>query len=74
MKPINEREFEVIKVPEVSEFQDMKAGVKQALVTLKGFLQVRDTKERLPVRLRRDAGMDELDVECTRIAKAPLIR
>ena len=74
MKPTNQRELEVFKVPEVSKFWCNKALVKQAVVALNSFLQVHDTTEQLSVRLRRDAGIDELDVECICHAKAPLIR
>ncbi|MDU8913430.1 hypothetical protein [Aestuariicoccus sp. MJ-SS9] len=74
MMPMNERASEVFDAPEKREIPGIKAHARTALATLKSALRVRDTPEQLPVRLQRDAGLDELDMECRRIARRPLIR
>jgi hypothetical protein len=74
MKPINEREFAVYETPVTGEHLRVLARATRGLAALSGVFRIRDDPDRLPARLRRDAGLDELDIERRRIATAPLIR
>lgn len=74
MKPIHEREFEIPSMPVVRKELGIHATAKRYLSALKNVFQIRDDPYRLPLRLRRDGGIDELGIERKRIAKAPLIR
>ena len=74
MKPINENEFETCYAPIVGEHIGIGWRAKMGLSALSRVFWLRYDTERLPARLRRDAGMDELDIERKRLAKAPLIR
>ncbi len=74
MKPIDESEFEICEAPVVRQQTGINASARRCLATLYSVFQVRDAPERLPLWLRQDAGLDELDIERRRIARAPLIR
>jgi len=74
MKPIDEREFAVCEAAFTPEHLRVVARAKKALASLSGVFRTRDDPVRLPARLRRDAGLDELDIERRRFGRAPLIR
>jgi len=74
MKPINEREFEVCEAPVIREHLRVVARAKKGVAALSGAFRIHDDPDRLPARLRRDAGIDELAIERRRVARAPLIR
>ena len=74
MKPINEREFAVYEAPVTGEPLRVLARAWRRLAALGGVFRIRDDPDRLPARLRRDAGLDELEIERRCIARAPLIR
>jgi hypothetical protein len=74
MKPINENEFEIWNAPIIGEHLGIVLRAKTGLAALGGIFRLRYDMEGLPARLRRDAGMDELDIERKRLARAPLIR
>lgn len=74
MKTINERGFEICQAPTIWHHLRITYHAERYLAAIKGDFQNRDAPDRLPPRLRRDARVDELDIERRRIAKAPLIR
>ncbi len=74
MKPINESKFEVFEARDVREFLGISVRVKEDMAALKCFFYAGKARDNVPVRLQRDAGIDEMDMELRRIAKAPLIR
>lgn len=74
MKPANVGVFEVFEAPDVRADSGIGGRAKKALAAIKSFLAVRNIPDHLPARLRRDAGIDELELECRRIVRAPIIR
>ena len=74
MKPINENEFEVYETTIIREPVGAATHMKTGLAVLSRIFRLRYDKGRLPARLIRDAGMDELEIEQSRLAKATLIR
>ena len=74
MKPINEKEFTTCKASIIPEPLGVVGRAGTCLAALGRVFRQRYDTDRLPARLRRDAGMDELDIERNRLAKAPLIR
>ena len=74
MKPINEQEFEICEAPSIRESVGVVARAKTGLAEISRVFRLRYDTDRLTGRLRRDAGMDELDIERNQLAKAPLFR
>jgi hypothetical protein len=74
MKPVNENKFETCNAPIIGEHLGIVWRAKAGLAAFSQLFCQRYDAHRLPARLRRDAGMDELDTERNRLAKAPLIR
>lgn len=74
MKPINEIEFEVYEKTIIRETDGATTHMKPGLAVLSRIFRLRYDKDRLPARLIRDAGMDELEIERSRLAKATMIR
>lgn len=74
MKAIKEQEFGSCEVPVRPKTVDLNVLANMSLKALNALFGDRDISERLPLRLRQDAGMDELDIERRRVARAPLIR
>ena len=74
MKPINAREFEVWKGPVIRKHLGLDIYVMRLLAAARKSFRICIDPDRLPLRLRRDAGMDELDIERKRAAKTLLIR
>ena len=74
MKPVNEKEFEIGKAQIAKMHSGPTILVKKYLTALKPLFQKRNDPSRLTARLRRDAGIDELDLERKKLARAPLIR
>jgi hypothetical protein len=74
MRPIIEREFQTCEAPVIRNHLRVQNCAKRCFAAIQSIFQIRDALDRLPPRLRRDAGLDELDIERKRIARAPLIR
>lgn len=74
MKPISEREFDVSEAPEIRTRSGADGRAKRGLAAILRIFRERGDPDRLPGRLRLDAGVDEAGVEWRRIANAPLIR
>ncbi len=77
MKPIDEIEFKVHEATIIREQVSVASFTiltKPALAVLSDIFRLRYDMSRLPARLIRDAGMDELEIERSRLAKASLIR
>ena len=74
MKPINENEFEVYETAINREPVGASTYMKTGLAVLSRIFRLRYDKGRLPARLIRDARMDALEIERSRLAKATLIR
>jgi hypothetical protein len=74
MKPITNNEFEAREEQAFRVHPDLLAWAGKYLNTLKQLCQPRYDFDLLAPRLRRDAGIDELEIERRKVAKAPLIR
>lgn len=74
MKPITENEFEIREAKAVPMSPSRFSQARNYLTVLKQLFQARYNFDLLPPRLRRDAGIDELEVERRKVARAPLIR
>jgi hypothetical protein len=74
MTAINEKEFATRKASITPEPLGIVGLAGICLAALDCVFRRRYDIDRLPARLRRDAGMDELEIERNRLAKAPLIR
>ena len=77
MKPINENEFEVYETTIIREpvgAATLTKLTKRGLTALSCIFRLGYDRGRLPARLIRDAGMDELEIERSHLAKATLIR
>lgn len=74
MKPINENEFEIRKAQVARKHLGLFSVLKNCSVAIYSLFQTGNDPTRLTARLRRDAGIDELEIERKRLVKAPLIR
>ena len=74
MKPINEIEFEMTEAKVAQKQPGLFRLVKKWLTTNNLSFITRKDPTSLPARLRRDARMDELEIEKKKVASAPLIR
>ncbi len=74
MNYIDERKLEALKAPvSQSNFTFSEFGVR-CLIAIERFFQPRFDLNCLNARLRRDAGIDEHDLERAAVTRAPLIR
>ena len=70
----------IVKNPEsreslaMPERVEILAAVRASLGALARNSRLHDDIDRLPVHLRRDAGLDELEIERGQAARVPLIR
>ena len=74
MKPINEIEFKVYEKTITREPDGAATHKKPGLAVICRIFRLRCDNGRLPARLIRDARMDALEIERSRLAKATLIR
>ena len=74
MKVINHTEFEVGEAPILRARAGVVAFAKAGIAKLSGLFRKSYQIDRLPARLLRDAGIDDLEIERRRLANAPLIR
>ena len=74
MKVINRAEFEVGNAPIFRAHVGVVALTTAGLAKFRGIFRQSYETDRLPARLLRDAGIDELEIERRRLASAPLIR
>ena len=74
MQPIKVQEFEVCETSIIRAHGGVEALAEWTVAAIKRVFRMHNDPDRLPARLRRDAGMDELAIERRRIARAPLIR
>ena len=74
MRPIDETEFEIREALVAQKHPGLFARAENYLSALKLLLQPPSDLGHLTARLRRDAGIDELEVERKEVAGAPLIR
>ncbi|MCV2869682.1 hypothetical protein OEW28_13690 [Defluviimonas sp. WL0002] len=74
MKPVNLQELQICDAPFAQQKMGFVERVKASLAVINRTVRPRHGTDRLPARLRRDAGLDELELERTRMAKSPLIR
>lgn len=71
MQPVNEKESAIHQAGTGPVFLSVISRFSVALFRL---FRTDHDAENLPDRLRRDAGLDDLERERKRIARAPLIR
>jgi uncharacterized protein YjiS (DUF1127 family) len=74
MKPTDKHEFETLVVPVAHNNFTFSVCVRKSLKTLIQPFRLRYDLNRLNARLRRDAGINEHELERTRLIRAPLIR
>jgi uncharacterized protein YjiS (DUF1127 family) len=73
MKPTDKHEFEVLVAPVVHNNFTFLGRARRSLKALMMSFRLRYDLNRLNARLRRDAGVDEHELERTNIERAPLI-
>ena len=71
---VNDQEFTAGRTPNSASYNGVSAQVQKCLTAFKQMLRPRYDLERLNARLRRDAGIDEHEMERNKLVKAPLIR
>lgn len=74
MKHIDEKEFETREVQVAQNHLGVFARAEKYLTTLAQLIKPDNDLGLLSARLRRDAGIDELEIERKRVIRAPLIR
>lgn len=74
MKHIDEKEFEAREVQVEQNHLGLIARAVRYLAALTPLTKPDDDLGLLSARLRRDAGIDELEIERKRVIRAPLIR
>ena len=74
MIPSGERKLETRDVLIMRERSDILDRVRLSFTTLRSYIRSCHDAERLSARLRRDAGLDDLEIERKLLIKAPLIR
>ena len=73
MKPINEKEFEMREAQVAQQHLGRFSLLEKCLAAINLSFQSRNDPTRLTARIRRDAGIDELEIERRKLARAPLI-
>ena len=74
MKPINVIEFEMNEAQVAQKHSGLFSLVKKCFATINQLIESRNDPTHLTARLLRDAGIDELEIERRKVARAPLIR
>ena len=74
MKPINENEFEIREPQVAGKTVGLLSALKYFSAAICTLFQTSNDATRVSARLRRDAGIDEREIEKKQLARAPLIR
>lgn len=74
LKPINEKEFEMREAQVAQQHLGRIGLLEKCLAAIIPSFQSLNDPTHLTARMRRDAGIDELEIERKKLARAPLIR